>query len=319
MKISTTESIHVAYSIWDLTDSYNSIAGVALVSLLENTDEHIIIHLLYDEELHKESHEYTQNYKKYIEIQNRYNCEIIFHHVDAPEWLHTLPSVRYYSFGTFLRLFLPDILTDVNKVIYLDCDICVDTDITGLWNFDLSGKSLGVDTLKFNAGVIVMDLDKIRKDRELAKETLTFLNEHPRTRLLDQDALQYVFKDDVAFFDRSYNITTDFHDDYSEVKGIFHYTWTKPWKVWRGGEYPEMVFWKYYSKTPWADFQQFVSALASCSDLSHQHATVSAERLLYYPLKYRIQYVWKFIMSFTRIHFRELKIKTLDKIRKHET
>ena len=48
MKISTTESIHVAYSIWDLTDSYNSIAGVALVSLLENTDEHIIIHLLYD-------------------------------------------------------------------------------------------------------------------------------------------------------------------------------------------------------------------------------------------------------------------------------
>ena len=313
------EPVHVAYSIWDLSDSYNAIAGVALISLLENTKSHVVIHLLYDEKLHTDFPAYTENYKKYLCIQERYNCEVLFHHVDAPEWLHSLPSVRYYSFGTFLRLFLPEIVPWLDKIIYLDCDICVDTDIVDLWNFDLKGKSLGVDTLKFNAGVIIMDLQKIRKEHELAKETLTFLNNHPRTKLLDQDALQHVFKDDVVFFNRLYNITTDFHDTYAEKRGIFHYTWTKPWKVWRGGECPEMTFWKYYSKTPWANFPYFVKALAECSDLSLQHANTSAERLLYYPLKYRIHYLLKFIFSFTRIHLRELKVKTLDCIRKHET
>ena len=305
---SCSETIHVAYSIWDLSDSYNAIAAVAIVSLLENTNSNVIIHLLYDKNLHVDSLSYSENLQKYLEVESKYNCEIVFHHVQAPEWLHTLPAVRFFSFGTFLRLFIPEILENVIRVIYLDCDVCVNTDIKALWGLNLDGKSIGADTSKFNAGVLVMDLERIRRNHNLSKEALIFLNEHPRTPYLDQDALQYVFKDDICFFDRMFNLTTSFHNDWKGKEGIFHYTWTKPWKIYVGGEWSELLFWEYYSKTPWANLPSLVSVLASCSNLSILHATLSAERLLYYPFKYRLSYMWKFVITFIRIHFRELKV-----------
>ena len=61
MYTSTIEPVHVTFSIWDLSDSYNAIAGVAIVSLLENTKSDVVIHLLYDEKLHADQPFYSKN------------------------------------------------------------------------------------------------------------------------------------------------------------------------------------------------------------------------------------------------------------------
>lgn len=306
-------TVHVSFSIWDLSDSYNKYAGTALVSLLENTSCPVCVHLLYDKNLHSNLSSYSENKRAYRNIEVKYGCKIFFHHVDAPSWLHNLPSVRFFSFGTFLRLFLPDILKNINKVIYLDCDICVTADIADLWSFNLSGKSIGVDDTLFNAGVIIFDLDKIRQNYDLAKQTLEFLNAHPRTRLLDQDALQSVFENDCSVFDRKWNITSPHHKEFTDMKGIFHFTWVKPWNVWNGGTFAESEFWRYFSKTPWGDdVVKLSSEFAHCTNLSVDIAKESANRLIYYPIIYRLKYWMLFTLGLISLHWRELLVRIKD-------
>ena len=88
----------------------------------------------------------------------------------------------------WIKIFLPKLLPHYSKVIYLDVDTLVKCDIAELWNMDLDGKAVGgvtdmathhIDSLKeehmkkifhcdniddyINLGVIVMDIDMLRK------------------------------------------------------------------------------------------------------------------------------------------------------------
>lgn len=308
------ETIHVSLSIWDLADAYNTYAAVTIVSLLENTPKLVHIHLLYDEKLHASDPCYKINREYYASIEKKYGCKITFHHVDAPSWLEELPSVRFFTFGTFLRLFLPDVLPDIDKVIYLDCDICVSADISGLWNSNLYGKAIAADDVaSLNAGVLILNLNKIRSEYQMAKMTLEFLNDHPRTKYLDQDAIQAVFFGDISVFERKWNVTTPHHLEFEGQPAVFHFNWIKPWKVYSGGTYAEIEFWKYFSKTPWgSDPKQYIHALATCSDLSLELVETVSNRLLYYPLGYRFQYWCLFTWALIRINFRELKVRIMD-------
>ncbi|MBQ8692167.1 MAG: hypothetical protein IJ520_03390, partial [Synergistaceae bacterium] len=42
--------------------------------------------------------------------------------------------------GALYRLFMPEVLSGLDKVIYLDCDIVVNMDIAELWDIDLGGN-----------------------------------------------------------------------------------------------------------------------------------------------------------------------------------
>ena len=100
--------------------------------------------------------------------------------------------------ATLLRLLLPSVLKDIDRVVYLDCDLVVLKDITPLYDTDLLGFPLAacldfwltggppfappiagwgvgewhkflsevvrIDDRKayFNAGVLVMDLERLR-------------------------------------------------------------------------------------------------------------------------------------------------------------
>ena len=96
---------------------------------------------------------------------------------------------KYISAATYIRLKLPSIFRNLNRILYLDGDIIVQDDISRFYNVDLCGKAIaGVpdcgicvesiswdmvnyvrETLPnhkteyFNAGVILMDLDRLRK------------------------------------------------------------------------------------------------------------------------------------------------------------
>lgn len=43
------------------------------------------------------------------------------------------------SFGAYGRLFLPNLLKDCDKVLYLDCDTLTVADLCDLWNSDMTG------------------------------------------------------------------------------------------------------------------------------------------------------------------------------------
>jgi len=120
----------------------------------------------------------------------------------------------YISKMTYARLLLPSLFHErISKVLYLDADILVLRNLGPLWTTDLTGSPIGavldngVDSLLkqndsrvknvprvqsyFNAGVLLIDLTRWRKER-IAERAFEFLARYPKTPFSDQDALNAV-------------------------------------------------------------------------------------------------------------------------------
>ena len=136
-------------------------------------------------------------------------------HPVAPERLAMLPSKGADSGGrtSWIRVVLPDVLPEVDRVIYLDADVLVLEALEPLWGTDLAGariaavanvvepdhhphvRELGLDPTGgyFNAGVLVMDLAAMRSDGTVRVIT-DYVREHgTRLAWFDQDARNVTF------------------------------------------------------------------------------------------------------------------------------
>jgi lipopolysaccharide biosynthesis glycosyltransferase len=123
----------------------------------------------------------------------------------------TIPGISKMTFGRFL---IPHILPDsVSKVLYLDADVLALNDLGPLWETDLEiavvgavldrsvdpmlkGGESGLEDVPrvrayFNAGVLLIDLDRWREER-VSQKALEYLTKHPRSPFSDQDALNVV-------------------------------------------------------------------------------------------------------------------------------
>lgn len=115
---------------------------------------------------------------------------------------------RHLSTAAYYRLFLPDLLPrDVERVIYLDCDVLFLVEVERLDAVDLGGCSLGAvinprsesyRTLGlpgpndyFNSGVLLLDLARLRETGE-HRQAADFAQANPdKIPAHDQDALNY--------------------------------------------------------------------------------------------------------------------------------
>ncbi len=120
-----------------------------------------------------------------------------------------------YTPYCLLRSFL-DLLDNIpSRVLYLDCDTIVMRDISDFFHSDLHDNDIGcvLDNVRiivfhhgyFNAGVMLLDLDKIRHDGLMVKSReliATKKMKHP-----DQDAMNKVFRKakKIEMFSRDYN------------------------------------------------------------------------------------------------------------------
>ncbi len=129
----------------------------------------------------------------------------------------------------YFRLELPELLpADVEKVIYLDCDLLVFADISELWDFDMQGRPLaavadfGIMASKksrkqkaeyiglakeapyFNSGVLLMDIRQWRIAGYAKQvERLAASREYPHH---DQDALNRLFMGNWAELPLRWNV-----------------------------------------------------------------------------------------------------------------
>lgn len=104
----------------------------------------------------------------------------------------------------------------VERVLYLDADVLVQGSLQELWHVDMMGKAIGAaidigfpmghDAISrapyFNAGVLLMDLTKMRSGSAGLKEVAL---QKKSSRFADQDALNVHFKDDWHEFSLSWN------------------------------------------------------------------------------------------------------------------
>lgn len=126
--------------------------------------------------------------------------------------LHDYPKEMYF------RLLSSKILpANLHRIIYLDPDILVINSVVPLWQLDLEGKMfaasvheglidimssinnirLGTSTGYFNSGIMLMDLDQMRKKIKIEDITQAIEQHHDTLILPDQDILNYLYGEDI--------------------------------------------------------------------------------------------------------------------------
>lgn len=192
-------------------NNYAPYCGVMLTSLFEsNKGSRFEVWNLIDGDLSEENRqkfeELACQYKNVIHLvamdnERLRNCPI--------NRLNNEDTHKYITLPTYYRLLATELLPEeVHKVIYLDCDIAVNGDITPLWNVDLTDKAIACvrdcyvfdkqiderlgypsEAGYFNAGVAVYNLDYWRKEH-VSERIFDYIKEKgSQLKFMDQDAV----------------------------------------------------------------------------------------------------------------------------------
>lgn len=253
-------------------NSYGRHLGTTLLSVLKNSKEKWNIFIIYEnlsDETKIKLNTIVEFYKSeinYIEINKK---DLDRFKVGAGTHLSSI---------VFARLFIPELLKSEEKAIYLDCDVIVLKPLEELYNMDLQEKSIGVvldgkkdqksslsrlnlslDRTYFNAGVMVMDLKKLRENSKFLKTIDYCLNPDRELQLNEQDALNIIFENDYMTNNVVWNYThgNSEENNYTEKEiGIVHFTGDmKPWDCRSYSPYKHL-YWKYLNETPWKGFEE---------------------------------------------------------------
>lgn len=248
-------------------DNFIQHLAVTVCSVLENrrSDYAIDIHILDGGISEENKNKIKQFIPKYE------NVKIDFYQVDE-SYFKDLPKLNE-SLATYYRLLIPEILpSNIDKVVYLDCDIVVNLDIKELFDIDLGDYLLGaVEDLAitnnykrrlginesskyFNAGVLLLNLNLCRQ-YSISRELLSFsVKNSSKLILWDQDVLNRVLEDKVLFLNDKFNYIVDDYCVDSLGGKVIHYSGpVKPWNYYYIGDNKKYYF-HYFKKTPWEDF-----------------------------------------------------------------
>ena len=182
----------------------------------------------------------------------------------------------YYTNTTYFRLFLPELYPQYDKVLYLDSDIIVVGDISELYNTDMGTNlvaaapddiiqynkvfqdyaELVVGVAKyqdyFNAGVLLMNLDELRKFK-FQEKFVYLLGTVKFSVAQDQDYLNRLCKGRVKLISHDWDVMPYVNEETKkeDIK-LIHYNFAyKPWHF-EDVTYNE-YFWKYAEKTEFYD------------------------------------------------------------------
>lgn len=145
------------------------------------------------------------------------------------------------SISSYARLFLAEMLPEwCHRVIYIDCDTVVCGSLKDLVNMNMQGASVAgvndlvLDTFKekvglkptqqyINAGILLIDLEKWRKDN-ITSVFVNFINErHGRVTHHDQGTINATLFDSCLLLDPKYNVLTPYYTQkYNRMLRFYH-------------------------------------------------------------------------------------------------
>lgn len=178
-----------------------------------------------------------KNKKNLSDQVNKYNCTLDFLYVDK-SIIDKLPmpksnNLKHISPATYYRLFVTELLPqNIEKLIYLDCDMIIRGDLNDLWNTNLNGYAMAAvyqnnnwainnhtfDRLNisskrgyFNAGMLVINL-KYWRDNNVQEKLLKYLHEnYDKIVYHDQDVLNVILNKHTLSISPIWNMLTDFY------------------------------------------------------------------------------------------------------------
>lgn len=176
--------------VYSSSDSYCEIAGISMLSLMENNGDadEINVYLI-------DNHISDANKARLEGMVKSFDRSIIYvKPLDIEQLADTHINIGRWNISTFYRLFLPTMLPkSVKRALFIDCDTLVLQSLKPLWEMDMQGKWLwGVDDCRgaayrtnlglkpednyINNGVLLIDVDAMR-DNHVEKMFLEYIRD----------------------------------------------------------------------------------------------------------------------------------------------
>jgi len=283
------DEIQIAFGLHDKTGNYAMWVGVTMQSIIEHTSSKICFHILHDNTLT------SSNANKLSQIADNAKHTILFHALESSLFSKIANQVERYTIGTMFRTMCPELLPHISKLIYLDADLLVNKDIYDLWKIDINDYYLAAvpdmginhgaptpfpvkqnqvkDTHYFNAGVLYLNLNKIRQKGSMYKAVLHYLQNAKDALLPDQDALNALYTDSVLLLNNNWNFFAHMvHCSKEKLAAkIYHYAGTKL-KLSSLTEM-DLLYFETIGRTPWGkeECKKYITAsLERQMDRAHQ-------------------------------------------------
>ena len=198
---------------------------------------------------------------EFTNFLKKHNMQIFILDVSKVQ-LDNLPLIDYFSIEMYYRILAQFILPEnIERILWLDADIIVMDDISEFYNQSFEDNHyvvcpdsmhykpwvlerkdelrLPAEYIYFNSGVMLMNLDKLR--RTTSQEKITDISISLKDKLLypDQDILNYIYHDNVKYCDwkrYNYQLVCMNKIPKEDIKNIaiLHYTGpNKPWDPWK--------------------------------------------------------------------------------------
>lgn len=272
--------IHVCFGLHDETERYSKFTGTAMLSIFENTNSKITVHILHDNTLTQDNHD------KFVYLAGQYGQYVNFYNVEelCADRIETIykafPKIdkTRFSIAMCYRFFIQIVLpTEIEKAIYLDSDIIVNLNINELWKIELDNNILGAITSKdmgvtkfndkivhdgyvkiedyFNSGVLLMNLTLLRREEETLLNGIKFAVENKYFKFFDQSILNYCFATRTLKLLPKFNVyfwIARNKDETFAGQKIYHYTGGLRCQLNMNNPLNRMWL-SYFMKTPWFD------------------------------------------------------------------
>jgi lipopolysaccharide biosynthesis glycosyltransferase len=232
--------------------------AVMLYSLLENSAarKRIIINIIDDGILY-------QNKLIIRKVIHKFHSQVRFLNVNKSLYQDLRTNGRFGR-EVYYRISIPELLeSEIEKAIYLDCDLIVQEDIERLWSINLGEHFLaavktpaGEHRRKvlsiprhsyFNSGVMVLNLRKWRLNN-ISQKVIRFIKSHPmKIKFPDQDGLNAILYNKWLRLHPKWNYYTSYNLPLAVKPSIIHYNGNR--KPWSHNPPLKQEFIKYMRKT----------------------------------------------------------------------
>ncbi len=266
------KSINIAFAA---DENYIQPMSVVIASILKNanSDDNLKFYILCNDVS-------DSSKKKLMNLKKIKDCDISFFDIDSSEFqsFNIMPG-SHITLTAYFRMKLPTILSDIEKILYLDCDLVVKTSLSKLFYIDISDYYIAAvedigctycrkyrkdilpyDYLYINSGVLLINLAEWRKynvHKMLLETAKSGINHFQH----DQEIINIVCHDKCLSLDLAWNVQDSFFRDDLIVQTnpnaeyikecakkpkIIHYTYL--FKPWADVKMPMAKEWWYYNK-----------------------------------------------------------------------
>lgn len=205
-------------------DNYAMIAGVSILSLMENNRDMEAINIFLVSDGISDC-----NIEKIKLCVKQYNRNlVILEKPDIKSLLGCNVEMHWWIENVFSRVFLGEVFKDyreVRRLIYIDCDTLIVGSLQDLWDMDLGGRTgagvceamgnihkkvigLSKEDNYFNAGMFLIDLNKWREADVDAKASEFVNRKNGRLEYADESVLNGVLSKELKRVSPKYNLTS---------------------------------------------------------------------------------------------------------------